>query len=565
MESNSISRLSQDYNNRLINKINDSFSDEHQQLFLSSFYCYLKYDPEADFVIDLDNIWKWLGFSQKIHAKTSLEKHFNDDVDYKIQLRSTEQTQEGRGGHNKQTILLNVRTFKLFCLIAGTEKAKEIHKYFVKMEQLLHQTIIEETNELRQQLETMRLENEQQKEQLQMMKVSSKVPTIYIFNTNVKEPSNPPMLKIGITNNLNERVRPYLTINPHGKMVFHEKVENPSINIKDLERTVHCSLSPFRDGNETFKVDVDMAVTCIKHHLHGYNLCANKNVTERNYLMKKLQDSNTRIFEQGNQPVNMCDASTQTEFDHLDPITTPIIQGNPEFIEKFNAFINDHCIVHQEAEVSAKDIVGQYRLHIQEAKKEITQAFTDYLKRRFVYDRLHLFNNKDQVIYGYRGVKLKPIEYKRSETPSDAETFVFENCIFTPGGTVLTKDIIEQYRDWKKTVHKITPTDKEERQLKQYLKDSPYTLSETVWTTTGNGTGFYGIKLKRDVKYHRHSTTGCQVYKKDVNGCILNEYITIAKAAESEQMCPAKMSRAIRDKRLFGTAPDTYYYEKTKE
>ena len=36
-----------------------------QKLFVSSFYCYLNYDKNKDFVIDLDNVWKWLGFSNK--------------------------------------------------------------------------------------------------------------------------------------------------------------------------------------------------------------------------------------------------------------------------------------------------------------------------------------------------------------------------------------------------------------------------------------------------------------------------------------------------------------------
>ena len=33
-------------------------------------------------MIDLDNVWKWLGFSVKIKAKTLLEKHFICNKDY---------------------------------------------------------------------------------------------------------------------------------------------------------------------------------------------------------------------------------------------------------------------------------------------------------------------------------------------------------------------------------------------------------------------------------------------------------------------------------------------------
>ena len=36
-----------------------------------------------------------------------------------------------RGGHNKETIMLNIETFKKFCLKAGTKKADEIHEYYI--------------------------------------------------------------------------------------------------------------------------------------------------------------------------------------------------------------------------------------------------------------------------------------------------------------------------------------------------------------------------------------------------------------------------------------------------
>ena len=83
IEKNPISKLSKAYNSKLINKIQENFSGFEQQLFVSSFYCYLNYDKNIDFVVDLDDIWKWLGFSQKIRAKECLEKYFKCDIDYK--------------------------------------------------------------------------------------------------------------------------------------------------------------------------------------------------------------------------------------------------------------------------------------------------------------------------------------------------------------------------------------------------------------------------------------------------------------------------------------------------
>ena len=76
IEKNPITRLSQDYQSSLLNKIKDKFSDTQQQLFVSSFYCYLNHNSKSEFIIDLDDVWKWIGFSRKDPAKVVLDKNF---------------------------------------------------------------------------------------------------------------------------------------------------------------------------------------------------------------------------------------------------------------------------------------------------------------------------------------------------------------------------------------------------------------------------------------------------------------------------------------------------------
>ena len=102
IESNPITKLNGNYQSKLIKKVKNRFSEYEQQLFLSSFYCYLKYDYKTDFVIDLDNIWKWLGFQQKYHAKYLLEKQFIINKDYKIFAPEPSGAKKNvRGGHHK--------------------------------------------------------------------------------------------------------------------------------------------------------------------------------------------------------------------------------------------------------------------------------------------------------------------------------------------------------------------------------------------------------------------------------------------------------------------------------
>jgi hypothetical protein len=108
IENNPITKLSNDYNVKLLTKIKENFSNFEQQIFLSSFYCYLNCDPKNDFVIDLDNIWKWLGFSVKIKAKVLLEKYFVEEKDYKKSLsQAGKQTIHTKGGQNKEVFILN--------------------------------------------------------------------------------------------------------------------------------------------------------------------------------------------------------------------------------------------------------------------------------------------------------------------------------------------------------------------------------------------------------------------------------------------------------------------------
>ena len=154
IESNPITKLNGNYQSKLVEKVQQHFNNYEQQMFLASFYCYLKNDNKTDFVIDLDTVWKWLGFSQKVNAKVLLEKNFVLNKDYtKSLLTQQKQTSDARGGHNKEIIMLNVDTFKKFCLKAGTKKADEIHDYYIKLETVLQDFLVEESNELKLQLE----------------------------------------------------------------------------------------------------------------------------------------------------------------------------------------------------------------------------------------------------------------------------------------------------------------------------------------------------------------------------------------------------------------------------
>jgi hypothetical protein len=166
VKNNPLTRLSSDYGSKIIEKIMSKFTDEDQRLFVANFYCYLNCNQKTDFVINLDRIWKWLGYGRVNECKTVLLKHFKENVDYKIEKAALEVakagpklSEEGKNlggaGLNREYITLTVNCFKKLCLKSRTEKADQIHDYYIGLEEILNELVSEQTQELKQKLLTL--------------------------------------------------------------------------------------------------------------------------------------------------------------------------------------------------------------------------------------------------------------------------------------------------------------------------------------------------------------------------------------------------------------------------
>jgi len=234
IENNPITKLSTTYQNTLLTKIKAKFTETEQQLFVASFYGFLKYDANTDFVIDLDDVWKWVGFAQKVKATVLLEKHFIMDKDYTKSLTQVgKQSDHTRGGHNKEIFMLNVATFKRFCLKAGTKKADEIHEYYIKLEETLHEVVQEESTELKTQLEqkTILLENtektvEKIREKTLLEQFGRNTQCVYYGSIDNVSDTNERLLKFGNSNNLAGRVSQHKETYSNFRLLNAFKVEN---------------------------------------------------------------------------------------------------------------------------------------------------------------------------------------------------------------------------------------------------------------------------------------------------------------------------------------------------
>ena len=165
----------------LVKKIREKLDIQDQEIFIQSFYAYMNYHPTNDFPINLEHVFKMIGFANKSNAKRTLKHNFTENEDYKsifiprdenklevLLLRTEEQKKEdNRGGHNKDDIMLNVDTFKNLCMIAKTDKGKEIRKYYIKMEEIIIEYTKEELQTQSEQLQMQLKAKEQQSEQLQ--------------------------------------------------------------------------------------------------------------------------------------------------------------------------------------------------------------------------------------------------------------------------------------------------------------------------------------------------------------------------------------------------------------
>jgi len=595
IEKNPISKLSNTYNSKLLGKIKALFTDFEQKLFISSFYCYLKYDKINDFIVDLDDVWKWLGFSQKIRAKECLEKYFKIDVDYKLAFSTekavleTENNIKKNGGQNIKKIFMTIKCFKSLCLKAQTSKASEIHNYYINLEEILHQTIEEETKELREQLLQIKQSNEEHTQKAIEETLIKQFPIntecIYFGTINNTNESGDKLIKFGHTNNLNIRVMDHRKNYDNFILLEAFKVQN-KVEIENLIKTHRDIKKQIRnivvnEKNKTEIIAYDSKFTIneltkyIKEIIHSktysidnYNKLLKQNeelLSEKEELKNQLQKLNETTVKQMleinelNEKLNLQEHKLQLfEKENQSVYQNPLLPEDDQ-TNKFNEFINSMCIVRLDVEESSTNMEGAYRIWNKiKPKKETFHAFKTYLDTRFKPSRLSN-QNKNQIVHGYIGVKLKAIEYKKKYANNDVETFLFQICIFNPNGKMLNSTLLSEFQRWKKTMNKSIEND-DLQNIKAYLNSSEYVLKATVWTDQGSNEGYYGISLKVNEYTHKNtSSTGKKVEKIDYKtGDILCIWDTIAKSAEDENMSPAKMSRSIKNKVIFN---NDYYYK----
>lgn len=412
IEKNPITRFnSNDYSNKLVNKIKKEFSDTQQQLFLGSFYCYLNYNSKKDFVIDLDNVWKWCGFSRKGFAKTLLEKYFNKDIDYiillpvqEVLLQTEKQVDMTGGGLNKEQILMTIKTFKKFCLKAKTKKADEIHDYYIKLEELIQETLEEESDELRNQLQLKEKENIEQKniikfqedELNKLKKIKNK---LYIGH----DPIIKNLYNLGITEDLTRRLEQHKTSNPGFVYLFTYESENVIL----IENMIKILLKQYKKSKpEWFEIDYKRLKNVFDFVVSMYDIYK---------IHKSIENLDTFIMKYNRNRLTNSNKSRQ-HFLHKD---------YEKFVKENIILTNDNTkvslkLVIQDFDKWVKDNNIHSELGIYSNTKQLSTSFVKEIKDKL--DEILKINNRkmnisdkkrnifSSKVIGWEGVELKSIK-----------------------------------------------------------------------------------------------------------------------------------------------------------
>jgi hypothetical protein len=142
---------------------------------------------------------------------------------------------------------MNVICFKKLCLKAGTKKADEIHDYYLKLEELLQETMKEESEALKLQLEEKQKQLEEKDKKIGILEhkphthgfSSWKNGYVYLLN----DRSKPGHYKIGMAIDTDKRIRNLNTGSSEKSLNLYYEVEVYDTDL--FEKMIQNMLQPF--------------------------------------------------------------------------------------------------------------------------------------------------------------------------------------------------------------------------------------------------------------------------------------------------------------------------------
>lgn len=218
--------------------------------FIDDFFGQYNNDTDdTDFVIDLDNVAKWLKCFKR-NLKTTLVESYRKDIDYIIDRK----TMTGSKGRPSEVILLTPECFKRLCMMSKTEKAEEVRSYFIAIEQHLDKYksyIIEGLNKKIKKYES----------ELKVTPKPSTKGAIYVLKTTEDIEG---VYKIGRTKNFADRLKVHQSSHPDKldiAFVYEtDNIESVESCLRDLLKD-----NKYRKRREFYEIDLTLLKQFIKN------------------------------------------------------------------------------------------------------------------------------------------------------------------------------------------------------------------------------------------------------------------------------------------------------------
>ena len=514
------------FQSKIIDELNNTFTDEEQKWYIASLYVYLNYHPINDFPINLDDVYKLIGFVHKKNAKLTLINNFTENEDYKISSMSTKDSNSGvfiprdenlskdLGGRlvkdenvlltskgkqkkenltskgkkvphgNNEIIMLNVDTFKNICMITKTEKAKQIRKYYVKLENIFnklineeyqqHQLQLQEKEQLLKESEHTRLLLEQDKKEKEhklelLTRKTNKYElgdSIYIFHSTSDDGKD--VYKIGKTKNLNRRETHHKTSSFKGALEQIKCVDSTL-----LERSVHFVLNKYRivSNREWF----DVSLTTMKNAIYYTKLVLESNINfETHSLIEKTESfiKEFQIPEIKDETEEPCTSQEQnhdifTEVTHI-----------PKLLTDYQSFFNDCCISSPDKNVSVSHALlkNVFKIWSKKATHACLKNMIDFFKLNFITVMLkhNPLVSTSKYTPHFRGILIKKSFYEFDKPDSNnkiIERFLYERCIKSPNYRISMQEVFTDFQEFYKNIKETnnTVTHIMQEKIKNYL------------------------------------------------------------------------------------------------
>jgi hypothetical protein len=500
-DENPITSFSGDYQSSLISRIKERFTTKEQQLFIGSFYCYLNYDSHKDFVIELDKAQKWIGFSRKDGAKKLLENNFTKDVDYKIENFAPTNggaKNDPRGGSNKETVKLTVHCFKMLCLRARTDKAFEIHGYYIKLEEIVHEVAAEESEILRNQLlvkdnqlllaerKSSTLENELVK--ITRKRVIGKPKGEYVYILQLREKPQEEY-KVGCSKNITKRQLDHLCSNSLG-IIYYVNCKNSALT----EKVIHHMLDKYRAiHNKEWFVKCEYEV--IKQAMDSV-CCFMDDFVQHSDLFptiqfsQKIKDIKDLVPKEPVQIVTP-ESEPEEEEEESDPVPEYIIPKIKNHLD-FEQFILDSCTIGPGKFCIKKELYGKYKLWARCNNPSLKEEVRLYFEEKFAVEKKYI-KDVEATLSVYKGIELIPSVYIPSSPPTEIDLFIQEKCALGPIFRSSSAVIRNEYFKWAN----IPLNDIESSNLHKHFSNY-FFPNNSYLGKEGSKIGYWGVRLKTD-------------------------------------------------------------------